>query len=230
MTYNTSPTSNANNPFEDYGAEEAARDDLAFERGDMFHDWYYSELTKLERGEASQLRRVGRDRFICLVPQWSKDSDRSTQHVHLAPDRKQLTQFTETLFKHASSGTYVSLRSFRDKGEKNQKPFKITPHKLNGDFNALIDDAWDDASMAANAGEKVVFCPPVATFTNSKHAGEDDLADGLVISVECDEHAQEGRNKLKSLLGPALLLWRAAATGLIQRPARCGRDCMCTIS
>ena len=43
--------------------------------------------------------------------------------------------------------------------------------------------------------EKVVFCPPIATFNNNWRARERDLAEGLVLSTECDKtHRQHGRS------------------------------------
>ena len=97
----------------------------------------------------------------------------------------------------------MSLRSFPDKGSNNDMPFKITPVKLNGDLDALIDKALRDAELAAKAKDKIVFCPPIATFSNSQHAREEDLAEGLALSIECDKDAQQARAKLVHLLGPA---------------------------
>ena len=46
-----------------------------------------------------------------------------------------------------------------------------------------------------------MFCPPVATFTNPKHAREADLAEGPVLSIECDIHPRATLAKLIALLG-----------------------------
>jgi|GEM_PF-3336979 len=130
--------------------------------------------------------------------------------------REELETFVTTLFKHATPGNWVSLRSFPD--DRDGKPFKITPVKL-GDLNALIDKAYRDAQLAANARDKVVFCPPIATFINSRHAGQKDLAEGLTLSVECDENAQAARKNLDKLLGPATVVvesggkWNNPETG-----------------
>jgi hypothetical protein len=117
-----------------------------------------------------------------------------------------LQAFIETLFKHATSGTWASLRSFPDKGSGNNKAFEILPVKLNGDLGYLVDKAYSCAKRAAKSGDKIVFCPPVATFTNKDHAREEDLAEGLVLSIECDKHAQEACNKLQELLGPPTIV------------------------
>jgi hypothetical protein len=122
---------------------------------------------------------------------------------HLEPDREQIAAFV-TLFKHASTGSWVSLRAFPD--DDDTKPFRIAPIKLNGDLDALIDAACADARRAANAKRKVVFCPPVATFTNDKRAREEDLHDGLVLSVELDRSPQASLTTLEGLLGPATVV------------------------
>ena len=124
----------------------------------------------------------------------------------LQPNREELKTFVDALFRHATPGTWVSLRSFPDKGSKDDEPTNITPSKLNGDLNALVDKAYVDAEAAANAADRIVFSPPVATFKKRYYAREDDLAEGLVLSTECDKGAQEAREKLEELLGPATIV------------------------
>jgi hypothetical protein len=118
------------------------------------------------------------------------------------PDRRQLRRFVKALFKHAAPGNWVSLRAFVEDRD-DVPPFKITAVKLNGNLDILIDKACRDAALAADARDKIVFAPPIATFTNSRHAREEDLAEGLALSTECDAHAQEARVRLEQLLGPA---------------------------
>ena len=123
----------------------------------------------------------------------------------LGPDRSQIETFVLALFKHATAGNWTSLRAFFE-DSADLPPFRITPHKLNGNFDALIDQAYQVAELAARANKKVVFCPPIATFTNNRHAREADLAEGLTLSVECDAHAQAARIRLEGLLGPATVV------------------------
>src|SRR5262249_2043969 len=85
-------------------------------------------------------------------------------------------------------------------------PSRMVPSKLNGSLDVIVAWAYQIAQLAAHAHEKVVFCPPIATFTNSRHAREQDLAEGLVLSVECDKHPQAAREKLEELLGPATVV------------------------
>ena len=56
----------------------------------------------------------------------------------LKPDGEQIATFVGALFKHAKAGTFVSLRSFPDKGETSTKPYAIAPVKLNGRLDGLI--------------------------------------------------------------------------------------------
>jgi Primase C terminal 2 (PriCT-2) len=139
-----------------------------------------------------------------------------TQALAVVPRREELETFVLALFKYATPGNWVSLRAFLDDRDE---VFKITPVKLNGDLDALIDRAYRDAQVAAKARDKIVFAPPIATFTNGRHARQEDLAEGLALSVECDEHARAARAKLKKLLGPATVVvesggkWRNPETG-----------------
>jgi P4 family phage/plasmid primase-like protien len=153
------------------------------------------------------------------LPPGEKPTTRDQQPP--TPNRDQIEMLVLALFKHATPGNWVSLRSFFE-GRANLPPFRITPHKLNGDLNVLIDLAFREAELAAHAREKIVFCPPTATFTNNKHAREVDLAEGLVLNTECDAHPQAARRKLEELLGPATVVvesggvWTNPKTGEIE--------------
>jgi DNA polymerase len=136
-------------------------------------------------------------------------------------DREQIETFVLALFKHATAGHWISLRAFHE-DRADLPPFKITPYKLNGDFSILINQAYHDAELAAHEPKKIVFCPPIATFTTHAHAREVDLAEGLTLSTECDAHAQAARMKLEALLGPATVTvesggtWANPTTGQIE--------------
>ena len=107
----------------------------------------------------------------------------------LEPDRNQIETFGEALFRYASPTSFVSVRSFLD-GAKNQV-FSIKAISLNQGLGKLFDLVEDEARRAANAAKKVVFCPPIATFTNAKKAGKLDVADGLTLSTELDKNPDE---------------------------------------
>jgi hypothetical protein len=82
----------------------------------------------------------------------------------------------------------------------------LSTAKLSGGFRFLIEVAEDDARRAAQNPAPVVFCPPLAVFGNKDHAREQDLLEGLALSVECDQHPGEARAILPSLLGPATVV------------------------
>jgi hypothetical protein len=126
----------------------------------------------------------------------------------LEPDRDQIELFVDALFRHASPGAFLSLRAFyEDRGEA--RPFIIVPVKLNGDFTVVCNIVTDAARTAANATEKVVFAPPLVTFHDARKATEKDIADAIVLSVECDARPQQSREKLEAMLGPATVVTRS---------------------
>ena len=121
----------------------------------------------------------------------------------LEPDRDQIEQFVNAIFRHAGSQGFVAVRSFL---EGNDKPFRLSGTALTGGLRFLIDVAEDDARRAAQHPRPVVFCPPLAIFSNKDRARKQDIAEGLALSVECDEHPQEARETLEKILGPATVV------------------------
>jgi hypothetical protein len=122
----------------------------------------------------------------------------------LAPDRHQIETFTRVIFRHAALTGYVSLRSFHDSA--GTTVFSITTIPLGRGLEAVIEEAVDEAHRAANAPMPVVFCPPLSVFDNREHARAQDISQGLVLSVECDQHPQHAREILESILGPATVV------------------------
>jgi hypothetical protein len=125
----------------------------------------------------------------------------------LEPDRDQIEIFTEALFRHAGRDGFVSVRAFLENGGA---AFRISPVALKGGLRFLIEVAEDDVRRAAQHPQKVVFCPPLAVFSNKDRAREVDIVLGLVLSVECDQHPHEATTKLEGILGPATIV---AASG-----------------
>jgi hypothetical protein len=115
----------------------------------------------------------------------------------LEPDREQLATFIKTTFKHATPGTWVTPRAFSS-DKSIIEWVKVTP-----DLKSVVVKALSVARRAANSKVVFGFSPPLATFSNSKHAREEDLAEGLVLNVECDAHPAKARATLEALLGPA---------------------------
>jgi hypothetical protein len=134
----------------------------------------------------------------------------------LEPDRKQIQTFVDALFRYATPGSYVALRSFTH----DDKAFSIPFVRLT-EGHALIDEAYNEAARAANAKVNVVFCPPVATFSG-RDAKRVNVVDGVALTVELDAHPQAARHRLEELLGPATVvvasggMWLNPATGELE--------------
>ena len=122
----------------------------------------------------------------------------------LEPDRDQLEIFCEALLQHAGSDGYISVRAFYE--DDTGKSFRISPASLKGGLKFLFDVLEDDARRAAQFPKPVVFCPPLCTFVNREQAREQDILEGMALSVECDAHPQQARQVLEALLGPATVM------------------------
>jgi hypothetical protein len=138
--------------------------------------------------------------------------------AELRPDRDQIKIFVDALFRHAGEAGFVSIRAFPD-NKVERKPFRINPTPLTGGHGFIVDVAEDDAYRAANHLKPIVFCPPIAVFSNREHAREQDVLLGLELSAECDRHPQAAREKLEQRLGSATVVvvsggkWTDPATG-----------------
>src|SRR5262249_27578273 len=124
----------------------------------------------------------------------------------LEPDRDQIEIFVDAIFRHAQTG-FVSLRAFV---EGSNDVFRRTPIKIiRNNLKFLCDSSEDTARPAALNHTPVMFAPTLATFNNDKTATEDDIAEGLTITVECDEDPEAARAKLEAILGPATVVVRS---------------------
>ena len=137
-------------------------------------------------------------------------------------DPEQIRTFTDALFRYASEGTFVSLRAFDDR-EKGKPPFALEAVQINGNgLVPVIDNAAKMADRCANAAQSIVFCPPVVTFKTGDNAKAENVAEGVALSVDCDQAPYAAREKLESLLGPATVVaasggeWTDPATGEFQ--------------
>ena len=85
----------------------------------------------------------------------------------------------------------------------------------------MIDKAYLKPA-AANTADKIVFCPPIATFSNADHAREQDLAEGSPSALNVINDPQAARATLEELLGPPTLVvesggeWTNPETGEIE--------------
>jgi len=97
--------------------------------------------------------------------------------------------FVRSIFRYADDG-FVSLRAFHEH-DQSKRPARINSVSVSDGQEALVEAAIRDASWASSHEDPLVFCPPTATFTGSRTAREQDLMQGLVLSVECDERPEE---------------------------------------
>ncbi len=140
----------------------------------------------------------------------------------LVVDRDMIADFIDALFRYADEGTYVQLRAFVD--SSNGGTWGNCPAvKMNGvGPSELIDTAAHYAQRCANAAEPVVFCPPIVTLKNAITAAEKDVANGIALSVECDQAPSKACALLEFLLGPATIVvksggeWTCPVTGVVE--------------
>jgi len=137
-------------------------------------------------------------------PRAQGDATASAPLGALEPDRDQIEVFVTTLFRHAGSEGYASVRSFLD----NNEVFRISTASLKGGLRHLIEVAVDDARRAANNPKRATLCAPLAVFSSPDgwRARQEDLLKGLALSAEIDERPDEALNRLEEILGPATLV------------------------
>lgn len=139
----------------------------------------------------------------------------------LDADRSELAAFARAVLVYADDGTYVSLRTFGHNA--GDPPIDVRAVQLNGDRLAeLIEAVFRQASRAARHPQPTVFCPPICTLTNAARAREEDLANGLALSVEIDANAKAGLARLRGVIGPPTVVvasggsWTDPASGETQ--------------
>src|SRR3954449_4898930 len=124
--------------------------------------------------------------------------------LHLDVDRSAIAAFVGALFRYADEGGFVSLRAFCDDRDGTWQPNRWSVQKLNGaGLDPITDAAAVFAQESANAPEPVVFAPPICTLKDATSAKEEDVVNGLTLSVECDAYPTEARWQLEGLIGTA---------------------------
>lgn len=124
----------------------------------------------------------------------------------LQPNGPEIRAFLSAIFRHADQGTYISLRAF-DQNARDVPPVHIEGVPVGPDIAPVLARAVAVAEKTANGPKPAVFAPPVATFDNPRRARQDDVANGLALSVEVDDaDPRAARSKLEFLLGPATIV------------------------
>jgi hypothetical protein len=149
------------------------------------------------------------------------DAAKPSAHSHTAGagkserllvDADQMDRFVRCVFKNASGDGHVSLRTFAEH-DRTIPPISVRGVKLSRGVDTLVKAAVKEAQKAAAHEVPAVFCPPIATFKDSYHAREEDLDEGPVITVECDENPKAALMKLGVVIGyPTLLLESGGTT------------------
>ena len=119
---------------------------------------------------------------------------------NLSADRAELGRFVRALFCNVDADGYVSLRTFEH--QRGAKPVEIRAVQINGEgLEPIVAQATGAANRAAKFERPTVFAPPVCTFRSANRAAETDLANGLCLAIECDDHPTEACGRLIGLLG-----------------------------
>jgi hypothetical protein len=140
----------------------------------------------------------------------------------VAIDPTQIEQFVHALFRYADPGGYVLLRAFLDNADGAwRRDLWASPVIEEAGLDNIVIAAVKLADAAARASVPVVFAPPIATFKTPESAAEDNVDNGLVLTVEADERPEQARERLEDLLGPATLvvasggIWRDPGGGAL---------------
>ena len=155
----------------------------------------------------------------------------------LTADGQQLATFFDATFRYADEDGFISLRSFF---EDENKTFAIDTHPLRLPRDRIVGLVEQFANRSARVGRPTVCAPIIGTFSNGDKAREEDLHNGLCLSVECDKHPLAAQTKLEAIIGPATVVvasggeWTDPDTGEVQdklhlhwrlsEPTRCHDD------
>jgi hypothetical protein len=167
---------------------------------------------KANEGNSRTDRRRGLRRLMGVASMLDSKSTR------LLADQDQIRTFVDAIFRNAKMEGFVSLRAFYQDGDN--KSFRITSLEIGisddprsakkeldqGRADVLAIVATREANHAAQEPRPVNFCPPLAVFNNRKQAREEDIIQGLVISVEADSRPMAAWERLEKILGPATVV------------------------
>jgi hypothetical protein len=124
----------------------------------------------------------------------------------LAVNRQDLSVFVEVLFRYCDPGGHVALRAFRDDADGMWRPDLWSAPRVSAQgLGDVVNAAIALAEAAGASGERVVVCPPVATFKGTQGAAEKDILNGPALS-DCDQMPERAREILENTLGPATVV------------------------
>lgn len=132
----------------------------------------------------------------------------------LQPSPAELTQFVEALFPYADPDSYISLRVF-DQKDSSKPAYLIEGVRVGEGVSHIVSRAVRASMRAANSASPGVFAPPVATFKGDRSAADENIANGVAISVELDEgNPAEARRRLEHILGPVTIAMHSGSEWL----------------
>jgi hypothetical protein len=118
---------------------------------------------------------------------------------HLQADRDAVESLVNSLFPYANPENFISLRAFHDLND-GRPPLFVEGVQLGDPL--LLDRVCTRITETANRDKPHVFCPPLCTFRTPNGGKLEDLAEGICLTVDCDENPQAALAKLTALLGP----------------------------
>jgi Family of unknown function (DUF5906) len=130
-------------------------------------------------------------------------AEEATDNVGRIANHDEISRFERALFRYATEGTWVAVRSFYH--DPRRPPADLKSHRLVSS-EAFVKLACQRATHVANLPEAAVFAPPICTFLTARSAAEANLAEGLALSVECDGQPGAARQKLEGLLERATVV------------------------
>ena len=115
-------------------------------------------------------------------------------------DAEAIAKFVGALFKHADSDGFVMLRAFIP-GGNGTKPAVSSLSVPARSPAEIAKRATKFAEELSAPAKRATSAPTVAIFRNTGRTREEDLANGLVLSVDCDKAPAAARTKLEAVLG-----------------------------
>lgn len=118
---------------------------------------------------------------------------------------QQIEQFVSSLFRYADEDSFISFRAF-DQFERGTAPVLIKSARVGSNIGDIVTEAATLAERVANLSKPSVFAPPVATFNNPSTARDEDVSNGVALSVEVDQgDTVAARRALEAILGPVTI-------------------------
>lgn len=168
---------------------------------------------------ASAEQRAVLERAISAKAGNGVDGARSLTSGNLVPDMDEVARFLDLVFRHADKQHYVRLGVFLH--DDSRKAIFTRNIKL-GDLQ-LLDELETYISRAANNRySPALFCTPITSLRSAVTAKTEDIAEGLVLSVELDSHAGVAMRQLTEMLGTPTAtiasggIWTDPETGEIE--------------